>query len=569
MYLENGPFNPLVSIVIPVYRGKDFLAEAIDSVLAQTYSNIEIIVVNDGSTDDGETERVALGYGDRIRYFSKPNGGVATALNMAISHARGEYISWLSHDDLYVPKKIEKQVRFLATLSAAERAKTIMYSDYSIFTSSADDDVPIAANGPDPRQFRFWITTKSALHGCTLLIPKAAFTQVGMFDPALRYTQDYDLWFRMAQYYDFRYQRELLVKGRQHANQDSVAMSDKASVECNALLTGFIRHLTPHELECGSGRNVFEGYAMLAQSMWYRGYRQAGMEASKRAALRFVGAPFASKMRVLHMVARSLVMFLVVNPLRPYVHPCVRRKIKNILTQLGIMGRAPVPVPVVVEELPHPDSLEGLALQEKFAQVYEQNIFRGSVSRSGEGSDLVQTEVIRREIPQLVKELGVRRFLDAPCGDWYWMQHVDLPVETYTGLDIVEALIAKNQQDFGNSKVSFQVKNLAQDTLPVADLIFSRDCLVHLALTDALKIIANFKRSGATYLLTTTFVNREVNEDLGSIFWRPLNMELAPFHFPPPLKYINEGCTEGNGMFADKCLGLWRLADIPMPPDTV
>ena len=103
-------FNPLVSIVIPVYNGANFLAEAIDSALAQTYRNLEVIVVNDGSTDGGATERIACSYGDKIRYFSKPNGGVSSALNLGIEKMKGEYFSWLSHDDLYAPDKIENQV---------------------------------------------------------------------------------------------------------------------------------------------------------------------------------------------------------------------------------------------------------------------------------------------------------------------------------------------------------------------------------------------------------------------------------------------------------------------------
>src|SRR5690554_1481040 len=70
-----------VSIVIPVYNGANYLHEAINCALAQTYLNVEVVVVNDGSSDDGETERIALSYGDRIRYFTKENGGVATALN--------------------------------------------------------------------------------------------------------------------------------------------------------------------------------------------------------------------------------------------------------------------------------------------------------------------------------------------------------------------------------------------------------------------------------------------------------------------------------------------------------
>ena len=105
--------------------------------------------------------------------------------------------------------------------------------------------------------------------------------------------------------------------------------------------------------------------------------------------------------------------------------------------------------------------------------------------------------------------------------------------------------------------------NLAESELPKVDLIFSRDCLVHLSFKDALKIIENFKRSGSKYLLTTTFKGRTKNEDLGTGFWRPLNKQLAPFNFPEPIHLINEGCSEEGNMFEDKCLGLWLLQDIP------
>ena len=89
------------------------MREAIDSALAQTYPNLEVIVVNDGSRDNGLTEEIARSYGERIRYFSKPNGGVSSALNMGIRNMRGEYFSWLSHDDVYEPDKIAKQVEVL------------------------------------------------------------------------------------------------------------------------------------------------------------------------------------------------------------------------------------------------------------------------------------------------------------------------------------------------------------------------------------------------------------------------------------------------------------------------
>ena len=118
--LDALAYLPKVSIVIPAYNASNYLAEAIDSALAQTYPNTEIIVVNDGSRDDGATERIALSYGDKIRYFHKENGGSSSALNTGIANMTGEWFSWLSHDDLYVPHKVETQIRYLNGLDVSE-----------------------------------------------------------------------------------------------------------------------------------------------------------------------------------------------------------------------------------------------------------------------------------------------------------------------------------------------------------------------------------------------------------------------------------------------------------------
>ena len=114
MEKKKDKFNPLVSIIIPVYNGENYLREAIDSALAQTYKNIEIIVVNDGSKD--KTDEICKSYGSRIRYFKKENGGVSTALNLGIKKMNGEYFSWLSHDDLYYDDKIKVEVDYLREL---------------------------------------------------------------------------------------------------------------------------------------------------------------------------------------------------------------------------------------------------------------------------------------------------------------------------------------------------------------------------------------------------------------------------------------------------------------------
>ena len=126
-------FNPLVSIVIPVYNGANFMREAIDSALNQTYKNIEIIVVNDGSTDDGETEKIALSYGDKIRYFKKENGGCASALNFGISKMQGEWFSWLSHDDVYYPEKIQSAIDTIAEKNFTDKKTIVNLTNHGYF----------------------------------------------------------------------------------------------------------------------------------------------------------------------------------------------------------------------------------------------------------------------------------------------------------------------------------------------------------------------------------------------------------------------------------------------------
>jgi hypothetical protein len=204
------------------------------------------------------------------------------------------------------------------------------------------------------------------------------------------------------------------------------------------------------------------------------------------------------------------------------------------------------------------------SLRDKFSRIYVNNVFGGTKSRSGEGSDMVQTATIRRELPKLVHELGIKRFLDAPCGDWFWMKETELDVADYIGVDIVGKIVEINGIQYGGPSRKFLCLNLAEDPLPQSDLIFCRDCLVHLNFHDIRRVISNFRRSRSTYLLTTTFTGRRKNVDLvGKDVWRTLNLQAAPFNFPSPLRLINEGCTEANERYADKCLGLWRLEDLP------
>ena len=197
--------KPLVSIVIPVYNGANYMREAIDSALNQSYDNVEVIVVNDGSRDNGETDAIARGYGDRIRYLTKENGGVSSALNTGIRNMRGEYFSWLSHDDLYLPDKVKSQVEVLTGLGR----ENVLAICASKTINSESKEIPSVSVGRaewTKREIGELISWETALsdvidngsyNGCALLIPREAFEKAGFFDESLRYCQDLLMWMRI------------------------------------------------------------------------------------------------------------------------------------------------------------------------------------------------------------------------------------------------------------------------------------------------------------------------------------------------------------------------------------
>ncbi len=209
---------------------------------------------------------------------------------------------------------------------------------------------------------------------------------------------------------------------------------------------------------------------------------------------------------------------------------------------------------------------EAVSIDETFRQIYDGNHWRSAESVSGEGAERAQTRQVETALPALLTDLNVEIMLDLPCGDFGWMRAVRLPVSLYLGADIVPELIAENQRQYGAPDRRFLRLDLTRDPLPAADLLFCRDCLVHLSFEDAAKAILRIRSSRISYLLTTTFPDCPENEDITTGDWRPLNLEAGPFHFPPPLRLVNEGCTEAGGLFRDKSLGLWRVADLPPVP---
>lgn len=239
--------SPKVSIIIPVYNGANFLKYAIDSALNQTYSNLEILVVNDGSTDNGKTEKIAKSYGTKIKYIHKENGGVSSALNLAIKKMTGEYFSWLSHDDTYEPNKVEAEINYLRDKGLLHK-KAIVYSDYYLIDVRGKVLSRATKNHEELEKKPEYALLKGNINGLSLLIPKSAFDEHGEFDTTLKATQDYELWRKMARTYELIHIPELLVSTRFHAKQVTNT-SPKVRSEGNELYLGLINDVSKKRRE--------------------------------------------------------------------------------------------------------------------------------------------------------------------------------------------------------------------------------------------------------------------------------------------------------------------------------
>ena len=199
-------------------------------------------------------------------------------------------------------------------------------------------------------------------------------------------------------------------------------------------------------------------------------------------------------------------------------------------------------------------------MQQTFAPFYTENRWGDEESVSGPGSNLTRTAKLRRELPSLLENIGARTLLDAPCGDFNWIQHTQLGIEQYIGVDVVPDLIAHNQKLYGNNERRFVLSDLTRDELPRVDVILCRDCLIHFSYRHITAAIKNFKRSGSTYLLTNSYPLWRENTNISTGDFRHLNLTLPPFNFPPPLKQIDEKLPEEQDQFFGKILGLWRLS---------
>ena len=249
---EHTKYEPLVTIVIPVYNGHKYVATAIESALNQTYTKVEVLVINDGSTDN--TEEAIEPYRDRIRYIKKENGGVSSVLNLALKEMKGIWLSWLSHDDVYLTTKVESQINKLNTLldsKQVENAESCVLCCQDERIDENGNKLPQRKRAHHSEQNQYTLIAEEIKHytigGCTVLGARSAYLAVGGFNEENRTISDAEMWFKlMKSGYSFVFSEDIEVQSRYHKDMVSVKREELVQVERDQFYSTEIRDIGKH-----------------------------------------------------------------------------------------------------------------------------------------------------------------------------------------------------------------------------------------------------------------------------------------------------------------------------------
>ncbi len=258
--------NPTVSVVLPVYNGENYLRFAVESVLEQTFRDFELIVVDDGSKDS--TPEIARGYGERVRYVRQDNTGVAGAFNHGIRLARGQYVSWLSHDDRFHPSKLERQVEALKPLGVPAACFTDIEMIDSRGEVVTEHRLPEYERG---ETLRHVLTGGPVCSACySLMLDRRCVEEVGPYSETWRYTQDVDMLSRLVRRFPLLRVPGALMQVREH--EERGIRSEKWAEEVPRFFRERIASIPFEELfpEHGAGASKAErsaSYLWLADTL--------------------------------------------------------------------------------------------------------------------------------------------------------------------------------------------------------------------------------------------------------------------------------------------------------------
>ena len=284
---------PAVSINLCCYNSERYLVPTLDSIVAQTYRDWELVIINDGSRDS--TDAIVKRYiaaGWPIRYHDQPNTGLGAARNKALELSRGDFVALIDHDDLWMPDKLERQIPLFANPRVG-----LVYSDALVI-------------GPDERVLRPYMPHDRMARGnvmndlfladflacSTAVIRRSVIDEVGPFRPELRITEEYELWFRIAEKYEFDFVDAPLMKWRLHAT--NATWNSKRTRDENAFVLGEVVRRHPEFSKTVGARVVkmrLAGFSCTPQQAALTGDFRKAREEMKRTGvlpvLRQIAAP--------------------------------------------------------------------------------------------------------------------------------------------------------------------------------------------------------------------------------------------------------------------------------------
>lgn len=263
--------DPLVSAIIPTYNHATYVIEAVESVLAQTHKNIEIIVVDDGSSDN--TRDVLAPYMPRIRYIYQQNQGLSAARNAGIRNAGGSYVAFLDADDVWLPEKISSQV---ADIVRHDRCGLITCGCYF-----CDEDLKVVSqvlppSCPDKDAFMKAMVRKNVVGGGSVaLVRKECFDRVGYFDSGLSASEDWDMWIRIGRHYEVRFIDRPLMKRRDVRSSMSAAINSDRMLKNELLVLRNAFSCGPYKYDMILKARAYS-YRYLHCALAYRSTGQTG-----------------------------------------------------------------------------------------------------------------------------------------------------------------------------------------------------------------------------------------------------------------------------------------------------
>lgn len=199
-------------------------------------------------------------------------------------------------------------------------------------------------------------------------------------------------------------------------------------------------------------------------------------------------------------------------------------------------------------------------MQDIFKKIIDSRAWQHT--RCGTGSTLLNTEMLREQLPAFLLKHNIKSMLDAPCGDHSWMQYVEFDKDfKYVGADVVEFLIKHNKETYPNKE--FVQLDLTVSDLPDVDLLFCRDCLIHFSQQDVKRALKNIARSSIKYVMFTNHPTVDRERDIPTGHYRPINFMLEPFCFDEPVDIIEDRYREYlNKEVAPRNMSLWTIEQI-------